>query len=563
MLNSRLNAMSINSQSNLKINQKRDNKIALSSNLTNKGDEVSFSGINKKAAKSFTQKLGELINDKLAALAESLSLISKTTGKKLSIKNTGIEEIKRTIHGGYVLDNTPKVILYKDKDATNLLKKLTHFKKDTQILNYEGGEIRVTIGKESMLLSKKGAIQIGAGTKDVKIEVLKGNPVVVTTGDKLPAWYSPYKSCERHVAKFDEQIVANRYHYTGYISKGHFSAEDLEKMLQNGIAEATDNPKFVKFKEFETPEKIELALKNAEVKDSNISGIITQWSNSKQRMLSGLNLGTFSIKNDLAGLSENSLQALKENGIFVQNLPEINTDTLTWAKFHTKDELTQLMNKSGIVDKDQKIILNTYDKTYKAGYDFSGLAFEPQNGKPVTVYEDEFRIIVPNQKKTEWILNSTVWPGKERTGFVTGESWVNYSRPDGKTGLFPRGAEQLHIHPDDEFGSQSEIYLVQGKAPASLSVFPNGEMQHVVMENGDMVKVNPMLAHQVSAEAGDGEYRHSLFQTRCAFHQTYDGLGEPLPTFKVNKNAEDYGTTAEAIIQGGIDAINNLKNKSE
>lgn len=149
-----------------------------------------------------------------------------------------------------------------------------------------------------------------------------------------------------------------------------------------------------------------------------------------------------------------------------------------------------------------------------AGYDTTGLAFE--NGGVVAYLADCKRNVWTGQP-SEWILNSTAWPGQSQT-IVVGVSRVRTSHEGAQGIQEARSAERLHCHPEREGRRQVEAYLI-ARGRAALAVERDGETEYVVAGEGDVVVVEPGTHHCVAAI--DGPYEHFAMQVPSTFQYGY------------------------------------------
>ena len=170
-----------------------------------------------------------------------------------------------------------------------------------------------------------------------------------------------------------------------------------------------------------------------------------------------------------------------------------------------------------------------------AGYDTTGLAFEKDG---VVAYVADRKRNLWTGQPSEWILNSTAWPGQSQT-IVVGVSHVHASQ-EGPRGIQDvRSAERLHCHPEREGRRQVEAYLIS-RGRAALAVERGGEVEYVVAGEGDVVVVEPGTHHCVAAV--DGPYEHFAMQVPSTFQYGY--------LFKDEMSA-DMGE----ISRGGVEAL--------
>ncbi len=165
------------------------------------------------------------------------------------------------------------------------------------------------------------------------------------------------------------------------------------------------------------------------------------------------------------------------------------------------------------------------------GWDASGLAWE--RGRAVAYTESDKRNLWTGSV-TEWILNSTAWPG-QGAPFVTGVSHV-CSDLQGIHGFHDvRQSETFHRHPVREGRRQVEAYLITNGRAALAT-----ESGYVTAERGDLLVVEPGMAHCIAAV--EGPYEHLAIQVPSTFQY---GL-----LFK-----EEVATDMDALMQGGIHAL--------
>lgn len=170
-----------------------------------------------------------------------------------------------------------------------------------------------------------------------------------------------------------------------------------------------------------------------------------------------------------------------------------------------------------------------------AGYDTTGLAFEREG---VVAYLADCKRNIWTGQPSEWILNSTAWPGQSET-IVVGVSRIR-TQDEGAQGIQDvRSAERLHSHPEREGRRQVEAYLIS-RGRAALAVERDGEVEYVVAGEGDVVVVEPGTHHCVAAI--DGPYEHFAMQVPSTFQYGY--------LFK-----EELSADMGEISRGGVEAL--------
>lgn len=488
------------------------------------------------------------------------------SGKAISINNSGKTELNKRADGGYLLKSDMGLVAYFNDDAKKYVKGRTEYSKDTQILNNKGGQVVIKVGDESFTFTEPGIIKIGRGTK-AKVEVLKGDPQVITT-EKSPDWYKSYGPDSN---KFNSTIAQNKHYYFADVSKKIFKDGELDILLDNGIVKPTKDERFYRFEEitdfdksdeFGLFNKMQSKLQSVGLSDKRVDSLLTEWSNSKEREISGRESGKFSKKQDLGDLTDKTINTLKDNGIVKQFMinNEKDEDTYHWANYQTQDELTAKLDEIPISGKDKEKVVELWQKTSKAGYDISGLIWEPDNGANVTVYASEKKLNLGAGIKSDWKDNSTMWAGNGREPFSTGLSSVDFESPTGEPCSFAdvRTAEALHKHPDDDDANQAEIYYGLGDNVGAIATVINGKLDYTMLENDDLVLIEPGTIHEVAALGGEGHYIHNLIQGASVFHLPY----KDNPNFKLDVDpVKETGLTNEQIIQGGIDAIKQSQSK--
>jgi hypothetical protein len=157
------------------------------------------------------------------------------------------------------------------------------------------------------------------------------------------------------------------------------------------------------------------------------------------------------------------------------------------------------------------------------GYDTSGLAWEREG---VVAYLGAGKKNVWNGQASEWIVNSTAWPGQHLVGVSRVAS--------GGTGLLRfaeiRPGETLHRHPERDGRRQVEAYMVT-RGRAAIAAGTSDSLQYLVAGAGDLVVVEPGLEHCVAAVEGPSTFQYGYL-------------------FK-----EDAGGDTHAIMEGGMDAL--------
>lgn len=411
--------------------------------------------------------------------------------------------------GGYLVDKETNTIVYYGEDAKKFLKHTTHFPFDTQIITQSDGKIIVkSENGEEFKLFEPGAIVINPNTY-ATVNVLEGNPLVVTT-EKKPNWYTNMFPTNEHRAFFETLADKNRYIYKDCINKQAIKDEYTALKSKNIIYDYNDN--YVKFSPFYDKESFRQKLNETSLdtkQKAKISRMYNQIHERKKYLIQ--NTGEVH-KSDFSHCPDWVYDKLCSHGILTRD--ENNSHKAIWDSYYKVDDLQrELWEKVGIYGNVKDDIVRIWEKTTKSGYDITGLV-KATDG--ITEYLHSGKINQHNSKHTEWITNSNEWT--KQGAFSTGVSRVisddatntrdfNTVRPD----------EELHKHqnPNNSSEKQTEIYiLTQGKAAFCIV---NGHSKNIrVFHAGDMCIIPSDLEHGIVAV--DGEYEHFCCQSPSTFH---------------------------------------------
>ncbi len=157
------------------------------------------------------------------------------------------------------------------------------------------------------------------------------------------------------------------------------------------------------------------------------------------------NPGT-ALRKDFEACPDWVFDKLCEKKILIKD--ESDTNKAKWASFRTVDEFQEdLWNKAEIYGDVKDRIVDTYKKTTKAGYDFTGLK---DSADGVTVYVGKDRFNLFNSNPTEWLSSSITWGDKGTFGI--GVSRVARQGSSEITDFNEiRPSEKIHKHQNPQY----------------------------------------------------------------------------------------------------------------
>lgn len=476
--------------------------------------------------------------DDLSQKAEELK------NKVFSIKEDGQRPIRKNFQGGYNLEEDAGTTIYFNKDAKDFLKRSIYFKKETQIIIPRDGEVRVTANGKALSCSDSGAVLIREGTHD-RVEVLKGNPIVVTI-DKVPEWYKRLTPDGEHRSVSESLTNINKNLLMGHILKEKFTGEQLNKLFSVKLIENVNERyvKFIKLENRESVKEFDEALNLLDFSNDEIDRIRDLWWRSYQKKFYSKESGE--IRSD--SLSQDTLDKLVKAKMAVEFKP--GSGRYFWKGYYSDYEFRHKIWHEALIQdpKENENCIKEFVTSSRSGYDNTGLVWETGN---ISVYSLKHKANMWSQENTEWIVNSTAYASKGDP-FVIGTSTVKSTKEFSEPTPFNdiRKGEVLHCHPiKDGEKKQVEIYVVtNGKA--ALLTMQNGRPRINVLRPYDIAVIHPGVSHRVMAI--EGKYEHVVFQAPSTFQY---GMG-----FKQERNYNEFGTSYEECLNKALDGIKLDKN---
>lgn len=480
---------------------------------------------------------------RLSSTKKNISFQGNTANsinKANSITESGEAKLVKRPDGGYLVDKNTGTVIYYGIDAKNLLERTSYFDKETEIISQSDGSLsisvfenKLTTEKKSFLFSEPGAVLIEANTP-AKIKVEKGNPLVITT-ERKPNWYEKAGPNGIHKEHFNN-LIKNNYHiFNGHVYKTAFDKNDLKKLINKEILKTVDD-NYVQFVNFDSSDTLKNKLAKLGFSGEQVEKISDTWVKTKERKLHGYENGV--VKRDI--FKKDTLEKLISSNIL--ETPFQEEDNLFWKSYYTEEELIKKLNKAGILNTEQKDVVDVWKNTTRSGYDDSGLAWSADG---VTVYLHKEKLNLWNQNPSDWIVSSDSW--SKNKPFVAGVSRICpkdiYSKPTPFKTV--RAEESLHSHPKKADKQQSEVYLIT-QGTAAILTMQNGKPKISVLNKGDMTVVNPGVAHSIMGIKG--EYEHLVCQVPSVFQYG--------PMFKEPRKYEDYSITEEEAINMALKELN-------
>jgi len=447
------------------------------------------------------------------------------------VTGSGVQDIAPRADGGYLVEPETGTVAWYGENAERYLASTARHEHDTEVVVPRDTRLTVQVNGRSLHTSDPCGVLIGAGgDAEGKVE---GNPLVLRT-ERAPAWYARVGPDGEHRDRFDEIARMNQRLFARKVDEKRFSAFHRDTLLGAGVLRQSE-PGYLEWAPCKTPEDMSGRLRDCGLPEGDVRDLTDVWCSTMRRGLYGRHSGTA----DRSDFTDNEVRGLKRLGVVRENL--LSPGELFWTEYSTETELRSRLATGGFEDGADRIV-SVWKRTTRAGYDNTGLIFD--EGR-VVAYSGPDKVNLWNQQPSEWILNSTAYPGANQC-FTVGVSHVASRKPSSEPVPFKdiRPAEALHRHPVNGDKKQTEGYLVV-KGCGDLVTVENGKPVHHVLEAGDMAIIDPGVAHCVLAAQGD--YEHLVFQVPSAFQYGF--------MFKESMPAEYFGTTDQALLADGLEAL--------
>ncbi len=457
--------------------------------------------------------------------------------KALSLGPDGHEtELKPTKNGGFIVEERTNTELIYGNNAKKYLENKTTFDKDTHVIFPKKAKGKVTIDGKTTKIDENTAIVINKGA-EAKIEVSKGYPMVMTSGNSLN-WYSKYsnRSDEDLIkSKYAELRAINAHLYNGEIKREKLDENIVSKLIEtNFVKEKEDN--YIKFNHYFVPEFMAKELAKNGFSEDEINSLMPIYKGIRDAKIES-KISKKGLRHDM---SDEVIQKLKDAKILHKSNIK-NDEVVYWTRnYKNSAELKSRLKDIEFSDDDLNTVVTAWRKDNKTGYDLTGLKFLSDN---ISMYSFDQKLNNWSLEPSCWITNSTAMSTKDGKTMNMGTSIV---QSDIETPVDMRklhSSEKLHKHPAREDKAQSEIYLVTSGC-AALNILKDGKPTVKLIKQGEVVVINPGVVHCVNSVIG--EYEQLVSQIPSAFQYGF-GFKEEVDENGYDMNALTQEATSELL----------------
>ena len=451
--------------------------------------------------------------------------------------------LEKTKNGGFIVEQKTATELIYGNDAKKYLENKTNFKKDTHVIFPKKATGKITIDGKTTKIDENTAIVINKGT-DAQIEVTKGYPMVMTSGNSLD-WYSKYSNRSDDdliKGKYAELRAINAHLYNGEIKRDKFDSEFVNKLIEKDFAvEKEDN--YIKFKRYYVPEFMANELKKNGFSKDEINSLMPIYKGLRDAKIES----KISKKGTRHDMSDEVIQKLKDAKIlFKSNIK--NDESVYWTRnYKNSSELKNRLKNIELSEDEIKSIVSAWRKDNKTGYDLTGLKFLSDR---VSMYSFDQKLNNWSLEPSCWITNSTAMSTRDGKTMNMGTSIV---QSDLETPVDMRKLhknEKLHKHPARDDRAQSEIYLVTSGC-AALNILKDGKPTVKIIKQGEVAVISPGVVHCVNSIIG--EYEQLVSQVPSAFQYGF-GFKE-----EVGENGFDMQSLSKEAEKDLIEAKKTIK----